>query len=64
MDFEAYQKSMTMVTDAKVLYNKMLDPQFKRFYEADSGKKNELLVFEEWKKLALIEDINATDEEL
>ena len=64
MDFQGYQKSMTIVRDAKVLYDKLLDPEFKKFYEADSGKKNELLNFEDWKPLALIADETATDEEL
>ena len=64
MNFESYQKSMTLVKDAKVLYDKLLDPEFKKFYEADTGKKNELLIFEEWKVLALEKDATATDEEL
>ena len=64
MNFESYKKAMILVMDAKVLYDKLQDPQFKAFYDADVGKKNELLTFDEWKPLALVEDDAATDEEL
>ena len=56
MDFESYKKSLPMVIKSKVLYNKLKDPEFKKFYDADSGKKNELITFEEWKPLALVHD--------
>ena len=64
MNFESYQVSMTIVKDAKSLYDKLRDPEFKKFYEADSGKKNELLSFDDWKVLALLVDQTAADEEL
>lgn len=64
MNFEHYVRAMKEVRTSKVLEDKMKDPEFLKFYNADAGKKNELILFDEWKPLAIEIDANATDAEL
>ena len=45
MNFEHYQKAMKEVRASKVLEDKLKDPDFRKFYDADVGKKNELITF-------------------
>ena len=64
MNFTQYQEVMTKVkADAAELTERLKDPQFKKFYDADLEKKNDqALSFTDWKPLAIKEYSEATDE--
>ena len=64
LDFEEYRLSLTLAKLRVIdrLNQKLKDPEFRRFYEADQNRpKDELLTYDEWQLLAKSLESEVTD---
>ena len=60
LDFKEYKVSIENLKKKVELRNKLKDPEFRKFYEADkTGPKDEQLTFEDWVPLANVLDPKA-----